>query len=121
MNAPQSEGWDTETETQARTWMAAAGLPQAGAQAVAHAYVEVMSEGYKPGTAAATSMEMIEKAHPGEADAAIAAMRRIIAESGGESLKAWLNDTGLGDQPMVVREVLSLAERKGYISRRKGG
>jgi hypothetical protein len=118
MNVGPTDGWDAETETQARQWMAAAGMSQSSAQLVANAYVEMGKNYYNAERAAVQSQELIGKAYPGEADAAVSAMRRVIMESGGESLKAWLNETGLGNHPLVVGEILTLAERRGYIARK---
>jgi hypothetical protein len=118
MNVGPHDGWDEQTEQQARNFMASAGLSQSSALVVANAYTELSQGYYKPERAAQQSQDLIGKAYPNEADAAVSAMRRVILEAGGESLKEWLNDTGLGNHPLVVREVLSLAERKGYISRK---
>lgn len=117
LNVGQHEGWDTETETKARDWMSKAGMSQAAAETVSYAYWEVHGDRFKADEAALASQQMIDRAYPAQSDVAIDAMRRVILEAGGESLKAWLNDTGLGNHPLVVREVLNLAERKGYISK----
>lgn len=118
LNVGPYDSWDTETESQARDWMSAAGMSQSAAQTVANAFADLQRDSFKPDRALETTHALINQAYPGEAELAINAMRRVIHEAGGESLRNWLNETGLGDHPLVVREVLTLAERKGYIQKR---
>ena len=51
-------------------------------------------------------------------DEALAACKRVIDEIGGQKLRDWLNETGVGNSPAVIFEVSRLAERKGYLKRK---
>lgn len=118
---PPYDEWDGELETKARTWMANGGVNEGEARGLMAAFSEGAQHDY--------SQEWIDKnftashgyldhRYGDQKEEALTACKRVVMEMGGQELKDWLNQTGMGVSPGVVYAVSRIAERKGYIVRK---
>lgn len=114
------QGWDEEQEAQARTWLEGAGANAGTASAVMLAVNEIARADEEQFAAFADkSNSWLSAEYGSQKDEAIAAAKRCVMETGGQGLKDYLNSTGLGNHPQIIKEFAKLAERKGYLKKEK--
>lgn len=116
-----SDGWNSELEQDARGWMHKAGLSHMEAAQVQHALLYNMRKGFTAETVAAneqiTQSELVRE-YGTHAGTALDAARKVVEHAGGQKLKDFLNQTGLGSHPAVVKMMVRKAEQMGLF---KGG
>lgn len=110
------QGWDEEQEAQARTWLEGASANAGTAAAVMLAVNEVARADEEQCAAFADkSHSWLASTYGERKDEAIKAAKRVVEEVGGEGLRQYLNETGLGSHPQIVKEFVLLAKKRGYI------
>jgi hypothetical protein len=116
---PRAIAPDPELEAAARSWFHAAGLPQNLVNGIVAAYCRCLAA--PPGAAEGTPGRPAEMARAelarewGEAcDSRIALARSVIARCAGQpQIAAILAESGLGDDPWLIRSLAALAEAQG--------
>lgn len=109
------EEWNADLELKAKAWLAAAEVNAGELGGLQSAFREVVGPAWNPEKASAGAHRMLDEEFGDDKDHALNAAVKAVLDTGGEELQQFLVESGLSVHPLVVRQFVNLARRKGYI------
>lgn len=114
IRVPRDVTRDQELETRARQWFHRAGLPQGIVNGIVQEYCRCLAA--PPSAAGDQVMAELAREWGPDCQRKIALARDVIARCGGDGeVEGLLADSGLGDNPWLIRTLVALAESRGGI------